>query len=182
MDFTSDGVNKLLVLGTRCVSWKDGRGGQIASHMNPIQSSSRLWWQKGPGQDCADEALSGSRISEEAQVKEARGQDVCGRVHRVNNMKPISTWGIHTHTHKSHWSSDSQPLTFMWITWRPCWAAKWEPVDSVTTPTQCWFCWSTETAPKPSSGWQGWSLDLQWNCAQEAIIDGSLIPAQFSLR
>ena len=50
----------------------------------------------GPGQDCAGEALSGSRISEEVQVKEVRGQDVCGHVHRVNNMKPISTWGVGT--------------------------------------------------------------------------------------
>ena len=44
MDFTPDRVNKLLALGTRCVSGKDGRGGQIASHMNPrLWSSSRLW-------------------------------------------------------------------------------------------------------------------------------------------
>ena len=134
MDFTSDAVNKLLALRTRrCVSWKDGRGGQIASHENPrLWSSSRCCWQKGPGQDCAGKELSGSRITEEAQVKEARGQDVCGRGHRVNNMKPISTWGIHTHIHKSHWSCDSQPLMLMWITWRPCWDAEWEPVDPVT--------------------------------------------------
>ena len=53
--------------------------------------------------------------------------------------------------------------------------------DPVITLTQCWCCRSRGTAPEPSSGWQGWGLDLQHqHCVR--VLTGSAAAAAKSLQ
>ena len=113
MDFTPDRVNKLLALGTRCVSWKDGRGGQIASRMNPrvvSDSGDRSWaglcrWGAQWKQDLRRSASKGSEgpgcVWACAQGQQYEAYFHLGNPHTYS-QKPLIQWFSAFKVHVNH--------------------------------------------------------------------------------
>lgn len=126
--------------------------------------------------------LSGSRISEEAQVKGSQGPGCVWACAQGQQYEAYFHLRESTHTHKSHWSSDSPAFNVHESPGDPVESCKMGASRFCNSSHTMLICWSTEAAlSHPLDGKAG-NLDPQWNWAQEAIIDGSLIPAQFSLR